>query len=80
MAFEHRGFRVNVDVVADESDVQWQCTATIEGINDETRHAALPSVELTIPKLKIDVLMAISMVEHRAKASIDDWYVHRTAA
>jgi hypothetical protein len=80
MAFEHRGFRVTLDAVPDETNIQWQCKAVIEGLEEETRHAGLPSVELTIPRLKIDVLMVLSMVEHRAVTSIDDWYAQRFAA
>ena len=80
MSFEHRGFRVTVDVAPDEGDVQWRCRATSQGIVGSTAAAQLPEVELTISKLKIDVLMAISMVEHRAKATIDEWHAEHAAA
>jgi hypothetical protein len=80
MAFEHRGFRVTLDVVPDETDIHWQCKVVIEGLDEETGHAGLPSVELTIPRLKIDVLMVLSMVEHRAVTSIDDWCAQQLAA
>jgi hypothetical protein len=80
MSLEHRGFRVTVDVAPDESDVQWRCRATSQGIVSSTAAAQLPEVELTIPKLKIDVLMALSMVEHRAIATIDEWHAEHAAA
>lgn len=80
MSIEHRGFRITVDVVADEADVQWQCRATVQSIASSTADARLPDVELSIPKLKIDVLMAISMVEHRAVASIDEWHAEHAVA
>ncbi|HEY1611265.1 MAG TPA: hypothetical protein VGG24_18525 [Paraburkholderia sp.] len=80
MAFEHRGFLVDVDIVPDEGDVQWQCRATIRSTEGSTAAANLPNVELTIPKLKIDVLMALSMVEHRAVASIDEWHAEHPSA
>ncbi|HTI18040.1 MAG TPA: hypothetical protein VL598_10280 [Trinickia sp.] len=78
MSFEHRGFRVSVDVVPDEADVQWLCCATIEGISEEARTAVIPNIELTIPRLKIDVLMALNMIEHRAVSSIDEWHDRTT--
>jgi len=74
MAFEHRGFRVEVDVTPDEGDIQWRCRATMRGVVGSTAAANLQPVELTIPKLKIDVLMALSMVEHKAVTSIDEWH------
>lgn len=80
MSFEHRGFRVAVDVVPDENDVQWRCRATIQGVVGSTAAAQLPEVELTIPKLKIDVLMALSMVEHRAVTTIDEWHAQHAGA
>ncbi|PXW25036.1 hypothetical protein [Paraburkholderia caballeronis] len=80
MAFEHRGFRVAVDVVPDEADVQWQCRAEIHGVEGRTVGVELPGVELAIPKLKIDVLMALSMVEHRAVTSIDEWHAEHLEA
>ncbi|HTH61102.1 MAG TPA: hypothetical protein VL689_13210 [Paraburkholderia sp.] len=78
MSFEHRGFRVSVDVVPDEADIQWRCRAEIESVVGSTAAAQLPEIELTIPKLKIDVLMALSMVEHRAVAVIDEWHAQHT--
>jgi len=80
MSFEHRGFQVAVDVVPDEADIQWQCRATIRGVVGSTAAAHLPDIELTIPKLKIDVLMALSMVEHRAVACIDEWHAGHPGA
>jgi len=80
MAFEHRGFRVTVDVAPDEADVQWQCRAAIQGVAGSTAAAHLPGIELTIPKLKIDVLMALSMVEHRAVTAIDEWHAEHQGA
>ena len=74
MAFDHRGFRVTVDTAPDASGTQWHCEATIEGIEERTRQAQIPGVELTFPRLKIDVLMAMSMVEHKAVSSIDEWH------
>lgn len=79
MVVEHRGFRITTDVAPDEGGVQWACRATIQGIEDETRDIELPGVELTIPKLKIDVLMALSMVEHKAASSVDEWHAQRHA-
>jgi len=81
MAFEHRGFRVTVEMTPDAAEVQWQCRAAIEGVAGSTAAAHLPDIELTIPKLKIDVLMALSMVEHRAADAIDEWHAaHQPAA
>lgn len=77
MAFEHRGFQVTVDVAPDEADIQWRCRAVIRGIAGSTAAAHIPDVELMIPKLKIDVLMALSMVEHRAVTAIDEWHAQR---
>jgi hypothetical protein len=74
MAFEHRGFKVNTEVVADPTDTQWVCSASITGSDERTRDVTLPPVDLTFPKLKIDVLMVISMVEHKARATIDEWH------
>jgi hypothetical protein len=74
MAVEYRGFRVAVDAKADETDTQWLCSANIVGIAGEAQNVTLPPVELTIPKLKIDVLMALSAVEHRAKDTVDEWH------
>jgi len=79
MAVEYRGFRINVDAKEDATDTQWLCSATIEGVTEQARTAVLPHVELGIPKLKIDVLMALSVVEHRAKDSIDEWYAAEPA-
>lgn len=79
MAFEHRGFRVTVDVKSDATETQWLYDARIEGINEETREAALPGAALGIPKLKIDVLMALSMLEHKAVTSIDEWHAAQPA-
>ncbi|WP_322042183.1 hypothetical protein [Paraburkholderia sp. J67] len=81
MAIEYRGFQINVDTKADATDTQWLCRADINGVADEVRNVALPVVELEFPKLKIDVLMVVSMVEHKARQSVDDWYAaHPTAA
>jgi len=74
MAVEYRGFRVTVDAKADATDTQWLCRAVLEGIEAHAQEAKLPSVELAIPKLKIDVLMALSMVEQTAKQAVDEWY------
>ncbi|GAB7537554.1 hypothetical protein BGC_37720 [Burkholderia sp. 3C] len=73
MSFEHRGFRVTTDTLPDDTGTQWQCIAKIHGIDDAHRDVELPNVELTISRLKIDVLMVISMIEQRAKDSIDEW-------
>ena len=80
MAFNHRGFRVTVDMAPDASGMQWHCAATIEGIEERTRQASIPSVDVTFPKLKIDVLMAMSIVERNAVTSIDDWYTAQPSA
>jgi hypothetical protein len=74
MAIEYRGFRVTVDAKADATDTQWLCRAVLEGIEAQAAEAKLPCVELAIPKLKIDVLMALSMVEQTAKQSVDEWH------
>jgi hypothetical protein len=79
MAINHRGFRVTVDMAPDTSGTQWHCEATIEGVEEHTRQARIPGVELTFPKLKIDVLMAMSMIEHKAVTSIDDWHTEQLA-
>jgi hypothetical protein len=73
MAIDYRGFRVAVDAKADATDTQWLCSAKIQGLAGEAQNVVLPSVELSIPKLKIDVLMALSAIEHRAKDSVDEW-------
>ena len=73
MAIEHRGFRVDVNVVPDELGVQWMCRAVIERIDGDSTKGVPPSPELTIPRVKIDPLMAISSLEHRAVALIDDF-------
>ncbi|MBI0331302.1 hypothetical protein [Burkholderia plantarii] len=73
MSFEHRGFRVSTDVLPDDTGTQWHCSAKIHGVDDAYRDTTLPPIELTIPRTKIDVLMAISMVEQRARDSIDEW-------
>ena len=77
MAFDHRGFRVTVDLAPDATDTQWHCEATIEGIEERTRQAHIQGIDLTVPRLKIDVLMVLSMVEHRATMSIDEWHTEQ---
>ncbi|CAB3771658.1 hypothetical protein [Paraburkholderia humisilvae] len=79
MAFNHRGFRVTVDVAPDASGTQWHCEASIEGIEERTRQARIEGVDLTFSKLKIDVLMAMSMIEHKAVSSIDEWHTEHLA-
>lgn len=74
MAIEHRGFRVNVDVTPDELGVQWVCRAVIERIDGDSAKGVPAGPELTIPRVKIDPLMAMSSLEHRAVALIDDFY------
>ncbi|MCP3710797.1 hypothetical protein M3I54_28130 [Paraburkholderia sp. CNPSo 3274] len=74
MAVEYRGFRVTVDAKADATDTQWLCRAVLEGVDAQVETAKLPSVELAIPKLKIDVLMALSVVEQTAKQAVDEWW------
>lgn len=71
MALEHRGFRVNVDVAEDEQGMQWVCRSSIEPVNGKSRHGAPVGAEVTIPKLKIDPLLAIHTLEHRAVSEID---------
>jgi hypothetical protein len=73
VALEHRGFRVNVDVAADEQGVQWVCRSSIERIDGNREAGAPAGDELTIPRLKIDPLMAIHTLEHRAVAQIDEF-------
>jgi hypothetical protein len=74
VTFDHRGFRVSVDVAADEFGVQWVCRAAIERIDGDSMKGAPSGTELTIPRAKIDPLMAISTLEHRAVTLIDDFY------
>jgi hypothetical protein len=74
VAIEHRGFRVDVNVVPDELGVQWMCRAVIERIDGDNTKGVPPSPELAIPRVKIDPLMAMSSLEHRAVALIDDFY------
>ncbi|HEY4296968.1 MAG TPA: hypothetical protein VGM85_10895 [Paraburkholderia sp.] len=73
MAFEHRGFRVTADAVADELGVQWVCHALIERTDGDAKKGAPDGVELTLPRAKIDPLMAISALEHKSRAAIDNW-------
>ena len=32
-----------------------------------------------LPKLKIDVLMGVSMVEHKARQTVDEWHIAHPA-
>ncbi|MBN3854098.1 MULTISPECIES: hypothetical protein [unclassified Paraburkholderia] len=80
MSIEYRGFQINVDTKADATDTQWLCRADIKGVKDEVRDVQLPVVDLEFPKLKIDVLMVVSMVEHKARQSIDDWHTAHPAS
>jgi hypothetical protein len=73
VALEHRGFRVNVDVVPDELGVQWICRALIERIDGDSKKGVPVGPELTIPRVKIDPLMAISTLEHRSTLLIDEF-------
>ncbi len=73
MSFEHRGFRVTTDIAPDDTDTQWHCVAKIQGVAEACRGTELPPIELTISRLKIDVLMVMSMVEQRARDSIDEY-------
>ena len=79
MAIEYRGFQINIDTQADATDTQWLCRAEIEGVQAEVRDVALPCMELAFPKLKIDVLMVVSMVEHKARQSVDEWLAAQPA-
>lgn len=74
MALEHRGFRVNVDVAADEQGVQWVCHSTIERIDGNSAEGVPAGDELTISRLKIDPLMAIHTLEQKAVIQIDAFY------
>ncbi|CAB3803052.1 hypothetical protein LMG28614_05730 [Paraburkholderia ultramafica] len=74
MSFEHRGFRVTADAAADELGVQWVCHAVIERTDGHKEKGAPVDVELIVPRAKIDPLMAISALEHRARTAIDDWH------
>jgi len=80
MAIEYRGFQINVDTKADATDTQWLCRADIKGMDGVVRDVVLPCVELSFPKLKIDVLMVLSMVEHKARQSVDEWLAAQPAA
>ncbi|MDR3099520.1 MAG: hypothetical protein LBV73_20935 [Paraburkholderia sp.] len=79
MAIEYRGFQIDIDTKADATDTQWLCRAEIKGAQDEVRDVALPCMELAFPKLKIDVLMVVSMVEHKARQSVDEWFTAQPA-
>ncbi|MFL9962382.1 hypothetical protein PQR02_15020 [Paraburkholderia sediminicola] len=74
MTFEHRGFRVTADAAADELGVQWVCHAVIARTDGDKRKGTPPAIEMVIPRAKIDPLMALSALEHRARTEIDDWY------
>jgi hypothetical protein len=72
--FEHRGFCVTADAAADELGVQWVCHAVIARTDGDEGKGTPPAIELVIPRAKIDPLMALSALEHRARTEIDDWY------
>ncbi|HEV7832033.1 MAG TPA: hypothetical protein VGP09_01365, partial [Caballeronia sp.] len=74
MVFEHRGFCVTADAVADELGVQWVCHAVIERTDRDKSKGAPPALEMVIPRAKIDPLMALSALEYRARTEIDDWH------
>ncbi|MDE1179681.1 hypothetical protein [Paraburkholderia sp.] len=74
MTFDHRNFRVTADVVADDLGVQWLCRAAIERTDGDIEKGAPEAVELLIPRAKIDPLMALSALEHRARTDIDAWH------
>jgi hypothetical protein len=73
MDFEHCGFRVSTNVVPDESGVQWLCRAEIERTDGDGEKGAPSGFELMMPRAKIDPLLAVSALEHRARSAIDDW-------
>jgi hypothetical protein len=75
MSIEYRGFQIVVDTKADATDTQWLCHAEITGVEGQARDVVLPPVELALPKLKIDVLMGVSMVEHKARQTVDEWHI-----
>ncbi len=79
VAFEHRGFRVTADAVADELGVQWVCQAVIERTDGDKDKGAPSGIEMLIPRAKIDPLMALSALEHRARTDIDDWHARGQA-
>jgi hypothetical protein len=74
VVFEHRGFRVTADAVTDELGVQWVCHALIERTDGDSKKGAPEGIDLTLPRAKIDPLMAISALEHKSRAAIDDWH------
>jgi hypothetical protein len=74
VAFEHRGFRVTADAAVDELGVQWICHAVIERTDADKSKGGPPAIEMLIPRAKIDPLMALSMLEHRARTEIDEWH------
>jgi hypothetical protein len=74
VSFEHRGFRVTANAVADELGVQWVCHAVIERTGGNKEKGAPADIELIVPRAKIDPFMAISALEHRARTAIDDWH------
>ncbi len=49
-------------------------SAKIDPVDDSYRDAKLPPVEGTVSRLKIDVLMVMSMVEQLAKDMIEEWH------
>jgi hypothetical protein len=73
VAIEHRGFRVNVNVVPDELGVQWMCKAVIERVDGDDSRGVPEGPELAIPRVKIDPLMAMSSLEQRAVVVIDEF-------
>ncbi|CAB3797894.1 hypothetical protein LMG28138_04341 [Pararobbsia alpina] len=79
MAFEYRGFRVTADAVADELGVQWVCHAEIERTDGNINKDGPPAIEIVVPRAKIDPLMALSALEHRARTDIDDWHEREQA-
>ena len=74
VVFDHRNFRVTTDVAVDAQGVQWLCRAAIERIDGSVGKGAPATVEILIPRAKIDPLMAMSALEHRARTEIDEWH------
>ncbi|PRG58789.1 hypothetical protein [Burkholderia gladioli] len=74
MSIDYRGFRVTTDVSPDDTGMQWRYSAKIDPVDDNYRDAKLPPVEGTVSRLKIDVLMVMSMVEQLAKDMIEEWH------
>jgi hypothetical protein len=69
VAFEHRGFRVTADAVADELGVQRVCHAVIERTDGDKGRGTPPAIQMVIPRAKIDPLIALAVHALRAECA-----------